>query len=114
DSAPGPVHTTAGSPNLRASVTSSSVTFLIVSPSCSASIRISAIVGSPSAFLNPRSCSDELAAGQELGRLAAAIAVVGHDLARLPRRPLGEAQHLAGRVGEANLTCIHADVGHAH
>ena len=44
----GPAHTAAGSPSLRASVSSSAVTFLTVSPACSTRTRISAMSGSPS------------------------------------------------------------------
>src|SRR5580658_7574772 len=84
-SAPGPVHTTDGSPNRRASVISSSVTFLTSSSTCSASTRISAI---------PRSPSDELLRGEELGDLDAAVSLVLDDRACLPRRPLGKVDHL--------------------
>src|SRR2546430_12516560 len=87
-SAPGPVHTTDGSPNRRASVISSRVTFLTSSPTCSASTRISAM-SSPSA---------ELLRGEELGDLDAAVSLVLDDRHGLPRRPLAVIDHLGGRA----------------
>src|SRR5215469_2562623 len=96
-SAPEPSQTAAGSPNLRASVSSSSVTFLTDSPSCAARTRISDM-GTARPFR-----SDELLRGEELGRLDAAVALVLDDRARLTRRPLCEADHLGRRGAGAHL-----------
>src|SRR5580698_10373774 len=105
-SAPGPVQTTDGSPNRRASVISSSVTFFTSPPACSASTRISAMT-SPCP-------SDELARGQELCDLDAAIAVVLDDYPGLPRRPLGVIDHLGGRSGQAHQGGIDTRLGPGH
>src|SRR5580692_7973920 len=116
-SAPGPAQTTEGSPNRRARVSSSQVTFLTVSPSCSARTRISAMCSGPSSLGLNAACvnpgSDELLRGEELGRLHAAVAFVLDDRAGLPGRPLGEADHLGGRRSEADLAGLEADVRHA-
>src|SRR3974390_2596776 len=90
-SAPGPVHTTEGAPNRRASVISSSVTFLTSSPVCSESTKIS-VMSFP---LRP---SDELLRGEEVGDPGAAVAFVLDDRAGLAGRPLREIDHLGGRT----------------
>src|SRR5271165_1501274 len=104
-SAPGPVHTTEGSPNLRASVISSQVTFLTSPPVCSASTRISAMPSPPA--------SDELARGEEFGRLDAAVALVLDDHAGLARRPLGMIDHFRGRAGQSDRGGVDARVREA-
>src|ERR1022692_540706 len=111
-SAPGPAHTTAGSPNRRASVSSSQVTFLTVSPECSARTRTSAM--NDSLPLGPgQAGSDELLRGEELGRLDAAVALVLDDRAGLPRRPLSPADYLGCAGGEADPGRVDAHVREA-
>src|SRR6185312_17554013 len=55
--------------------------------------------------------SDELPGGQELGRLTAAVALVGHDRARLPWRPLREAHDLTPGVGQTDEGGVERDIG---
>src|SRR5208282_5210194 len=108
--APGPVHTTEGSPNLRASVISSQVTFFTSPPACSASTRISAM---PSPPASDEPASDELARGEEFGRLDAAVALVLDDHPGLAARQLGVIDHLRGRAAEPDRGRVDARVGEA-
>src|SRR5260370_618681 len=103
--APGPVQTTEGSPNLRASVISSQVTFFTSPPVCSASTRISAMPSPPA--------SDELARGEEFGCLDAAVAFVLDDHAGLARWPLRVIDHLGGGTAEPDRGRVDARVREA-
>src|SRR5215469_6071389 len=106
-SAPGPVHTTEGSPNRRASVISSSVTFLTSSPVCSANTKISAMS-------SPLRLSDELLRGEELGDLDSAVAFILDGRAGLAWWPLREIDHFGGRTAEPDQGRVDARVGQAH
>src|SRR3954451_5290403 len=98
-SLPGPVQTTDGDPSLRAAVSSSVVTFFTALPECSARTSTSAIdaLSLPSS----RWGSDELALGQERGRLGAAVPLVLHDHPGRPGRPCREVDPLGHRPGRA-------------
>src|SRR6266545_5486573 len=99
-----PITTALGSPTARAAVSSSRVAFLTAPSAESTRTRTSAISGIS---------SDELLGCEEVGDLHAALAIVLHDLAGLPRRGDLERDHLRRGVGQAHLGRVEAEVGGA-
>src|SRR3954468_14511800 len=90
-SAPRPARTAAGSPSRRAMVSSSAVV-LRTDPSAW-STRTRTVLTTLCSLALVEGWSDELGAGEEPHELAPAVAVVGHDLPGLTRRPRANGVH---------------------
>src|SRR5699024_4466414 len=103
---PEPTKTADGSPRRAAAVSISAVVLRTFPSTWSTRTRTSAMVVTPSLW----SGSDELAGGQELGEGLAALALIGHDLTRSPRRTRLDALHRGPGSRQPDLTGIHSQV----
>src|ERR1035437_6499828 len=95
--------TTDGSPRRRAIVSSSRAVLRTTPSRCSTRTRTSAMCVSPNLGLVG---SDELVRGQELGKLGAALTLIGDDLALRTGRALGKGLDRGPGPGQSDAQSV--------